>query len=215
MPNEFQPTCELRAIGPINIDGTVYDSEDVVAIGESTPEQFELLGQVQTVAGMKFHAVNELLPHGIGIEHAGQAVAVIQSEHTAGDIKSAIQFRRVVAHWVGPFEPPPPAPVKPTPAPAASPAVNTFDAEETAAAKAAETATAAAGPDAPFVVPERLQGLPERIAEALIAADLQDAAAIRGFIGRGNDLEDLDEIGRAAVKKIKEWLDKQPAAATP
>jgi hypothetical protein len=212
MPNEFQPNFELRAIGPINIDGTVYESEDIVAIGEAAPGQCDLLGEVQTVLAMKFKAFDDL-PAGIAIEHAGETVAVIQAEHTPGDIQSAIQYRRVLPRWVGPFDPPPPAAAKPTPAPMEKPpAANSFDAEEAAAVKAAETATAAAGPDAPFVVPEGLHGLPERIAEALVAADLSDAPAIRGFIARGNDLEDLDEIGRAAVKKIKEWLEKQPTA---
>lgn len=216
MPNEFQPNFELRAIGPINIDGSMYESEDIVAIGQAAPGQFELLGEVQTVLEMQFKACEDLRA-GIAIEHAAQIVAIIQAEHTPGDIKSAIQYRRVVPRWVGPFDPPLPAAAnqaaKPTPAPMEKPpAANSFDAEEAAAVKATETATAAAGPDAPFLVPESLHGLAERIAEALVAADLSDAPAIREFIARGNDLEDLDEIGRAAVKKIKEWLEKQPTA---
>lgn len=161
---------------------------------------------------------NAVLKHDLAgdgkVYKAGSVVGTVESTMPITNLVSAMFFGDVQLEADPSQAPPPPEEIRQVrreqvaaPSPEPQPveldvdALNAMDADDEPTEPTTPEETK---PDS--VVPVELQALPPRIAAALAAEDFTTRAQVQSYIDHCGLLADVPGIGKAAERKILEWL---------
>lgn len=138
---------------------------------------------------------------------ADTVVAIISTDHPISNILSLLSINQLSAIAVTLAAPA--ASINPPTAPSSLSPPNNTTTETNASATAVESNTTTTQPpngSEKYVADLVASGLDERIAKSLVAEKLYTIEDVEAFVERGDDLVDLDGIGKAAKAKIEIWL---------
>ena len=161
---------------------------------------------------------NAVLKHDLAgdgrVYKAGSVVGTVESTMPITNLVSAMFFGDVQLEADPSQAPPPPEEIRQVrreqvAAPSPEPQPVELDADALNAMDADEEPTEPTTPEETkpdSVVPVGLQALPPRIAAALAEHEFTTRAEVQSYLDEGGLLADVPGIGKAAERKILEWL---------